>query len=408
MASYVCSPTLMIDSTIKKGCQPLLYSHVSKPEIIRYQAPSFMLSSCEESRKSQNEWFNSNQFVNVHSSAQRPVLFDTQATCPNAIRFSFGIIEQCTKQDKIMQFIMSGTAEAGIGGAHISLLSDLMDLQLSGTDDPRQALTSFLYPNSTSYNQKAFIDIFQESALSSKVSVHPDGQVTFMGTAVEMKNFLSVVAESYLTENSHKGEKRAILVPHFSRLNINEAEAKSHSSTLEIHSALTVPLRSPRKVKSKPSPKKNKKIGRERDLYKKNYLHACESLLSLMIDKKQQRKTAILSLKKSGSEVPELLTQFSAGIAGTGLAVLLSVICKVACGRVSFSASKLFSTGFGFGLVWLSWAVNKLRDTIISTSKNARMLGLKDEEVIHKVDKSIKEVYFRAATLLAVVVLRLA
>lgn len=167
-------------------------------------------------------------------------------------------------------------------------------------------------------------------------------------------------------------------------------------------------LCSPEKVKIKPSQKKNKKVARERDLYKKNYLHACESLLSLMVDRRQQRKTAILSLKKSGPELPELLTQFSAGIAGTGLAVLLSVICKLACGRVPFCASKLLNTGFGFGLVWLSWAVNKLRDTIVSIGKNGKKLGLKDEEMIHKVDKSIKEVYLRAATVLAVVVLRLA
>ena len=164
---------------------------------------------------------------------------------------------------------------------------------------------------------------------------------------------------------------------------------------------------SPEKVEVKPSKKKNKKVARERDLYKKNYLHACESLLSLMVDKRQHRKTAILSLKKSGPELPELLTQFSAGIAGTGLAVLLSVICKLACGRVPFCASKLFNTGFGFGLVWLSWSVNKLRDTI-SISKNAGKLGSKDEEMFQKVDKSVKEVYFRAAALLAMAVLRLA
>lgn len=128
-----------------------------------------------------------------------------------------------------------------------------------------------------------------------------------------------------------------------------------------------------------------------------------------MVDKRRQRKTAILSLKKSGPELPELLTQFSAGIAGTGLAVLLSVICKLACGRgVSFCAYKLLNTGFGFGLVWLSWAVNKLRDTIVCMNKNAGKLGLKDEEMIQKVDKSLREVYFRAATLLAVAVLRLA
>ena len=127
-----------------------------------------------------------------------------------------------------------------------------------------------------------------------------------------------------------------------------------------------------------------------------------------MVDKKQRGKTAILSLKKSGPELPELLTQVSVGIAGTGLAVLLSVICNVACGRVSFCASKLFNTGFGFGLVWLSGAVNKLRETVVSISKNGGKPDLKDEEMIQKLENSIREIYFRAAAVLAVAVLRFA
>lgn len=127
-----------------------------------------------------------------------------------------------------------------------------------------------------------------------------------------------------------------------------------------------------------------------------------------MMDKKQGDKTAILSLKKSGPELAGLLTQFSAGIAGTGLALLFSVIYRVAWGSVPFCASKLFSTGVGFGLVWLSWAVNRLRDTIVYIGKNASKVGLKDEEMMSSVEKSLNEIYFRAATLMAVAVLRLA
>lgn len=127
-----------------------------------------------------------------------------------------------------------------------------------------------------------------------------------------------------------------------------------------------------------------------------------------MINKRQNKKTAILSLKKSGPELPELLNQFSAGIAGTGLAVLFSVICKVACMKVPFCGYKVLNTGLAFGLVWLSWAVNRLRDTIVYISKNASKTGLKDEEMMKRVDKSVKDIYLRAATLMAVAVLRLA
>lgn len=170
-----------------------------------------------------------------------------------------------------------------------------------------------------------------------------------------------------------------------------------------------VVLYSPEKIKVK-SPKKKigRKAGRERDLYQKNYFHACENLLSIMANKKKHGKRAVLSLKKSGPELPELLSQFSASIAGTGLAVLFSVVCKVACSRVPFCATRLFNTGLGFGLVWLSWAVNKLRDTIVYVNKNQGKFGLKEEEMMNIVDKSVKDIYFRAATLMAVAMLRFA
>ena len=161
-------------------------------------------------------------------------------------------------------------------------------------------------------------------------------------------------------------------------------------------------------MKIKPSRKRKntRKGGRESDLYKRNYFNACESLLSLMMDRRHE-KTAVLSLRKSGPELPLLLNQLSVGIAGTGLALLFSVICKVACRRVPFSACKLFCTGIGFGLVWLSWAVNKLKDTVVYISKHASKVGLKDKEIIRIVDKSFHDIYFRAVTVMAVVVLRL-
>lgn len=134
-------------------------------------------------------------------------------TYPSPVDFGFGIIERCSEHDKILQCIMSESAEAGIGGVHISLLSDLMGLQLPGIDEPQKPLTP-LIPKSKFFIPKLLLDIFQDSAFSSKITVHPDGQVTFMGTAIEMKDLLSVVADSYLLR---KGEKQSMLVPHFSR-----------------------------------------------------------------------------------------------------------------------------------------------------------------------------------------------
>ncbi|KAG5072335.1 hypothetical protein AAZX31_03G132900 [Glycine max] len=413
MASHGYPPGLVLHPQVlglpcstMKGYQTFFPSPVAKADLIRYQSPCLDPSPCEESTKSQNEWFDYKKFVNVDFSVERPMLINDQANCSNAVLFGFGIVEQCSKHDEILKVLMSETAEAGIDGGNLSLLSDLMKLQLSGIDETQQPSSSLIYPTGKFNIPKHFLYFVQDSALSSKITVHPDGQMTFMGTAIELKDLLSVVAESCLSKWSRRDEKQSMLVPHFSWVNINELE-RSHSSTLKNQSTLTAPLKSPEKVKLKPSPKKTKKVGRERDLYK-NSSHACETLLSLMVDKKRCRKTAILSLKKSSPELPELLTQFSAGIAGTGLAVLLSVMCNLACGRATFCTSSLFNTGFGLGLVWLSGVVNKLRATIVNISKNAGKLGLKEEEMMQKLDKSIRDIYYTAAALLAVVVLRLA
>lgn len=177
---------------------------------------------------------------------------------------------------------------------------------------------------------------------------------------------------------------------------------------LDLHYSCYI-LDSPDTIKVQPSPKRrnSKKIGHKRDLYKTNYFHACESFLSFMFNKQRHGRRAIHSLKNSGRELPELLTQFSAGIAGTGLAVLFSVVFKVACGRAPFCSTKLLNTGFGLGLVWLSCAVNKLRDTIVYISKKSGKVGLKEDEMMRRVDKSINDIFCRAAALMTVAILRI-
>jgi hypothetical protein len=142
-------------------------------------------------------------------------------SCSNAVLLGFGIVEQCTKHDKISKQLKSGTAESRIDGANISLMSDLMKLQLSAIDEPQQPFSfdssSLLYLNDKFDIQKPLLYFLQDSALTSKITVHLDGQITFMGTEIQMKDLLSVVAESYLSKSLHKGEKHSMLVPHFSR-----------------------------------------------------------------------------------------------------------------------------------------------------------------------------------------------
>ncbi|PON65758.1 hypothetical protein PanWU01x14_115010 [Parasponia andersonii] len=388
--------------------QPLFPCHGAKHEIMRLGSLKLRPQECEEPWKPIRGSSESNQFVKIDSTVNRPLLRDVQDGQPGSMLFGSGIAEHCIRHEKILQFLMFAANEPDGGGVDLALLSEVMGLQALRIDS-QQPPTPLIYLGEELYAQKPLLDFVGDLVDSSRITIHPDGRVLFNGTGTEVNDILSVVAEFYLPQNSTKWKKQSMLVPRYNRLNSSDVGVSLDGSSLKLQATTVAPVKSPRKVKVKSPKKIGRKLGRERDLYKKNYFHACENLLSIMVDKKKHGKTAILSLKKSGPELPELLTQFSAGIAGTGLAVLFSVVCKLACSRVPLLCTpKLVNTGLGFGLVWLSWSVNKLRDTIVYISKNAGKLGLKEEEMMNGVDKSVKEIYFRAATLMAVAVLRFA
>ncbi|XP_050236401.1 uncharacterized protein LOC126686405 [Mercurialis annua] len=413
MASHGCPPGnglvfVQEHSRVFKGCPPYFLSQGARHEINEMQSITLGSHQHEESWRPMSELNDRTHFSKIDSPIQWPALIDVQDNCPDSELFSYGIAEQCTKREKILKFLTSGSNEIENGGLDLSLLSDLMDLQSLTADVHQQPYSHLIYPNEKFDFPKPLVDFVGDMARNSKITVQPDGQVMFSGSGAEIRDMLSIVAEFYLSKTSTKQMKQSMLVPHFIWPRVIEAQVNVHSS-MNVKNVVT-PLKSPKRSKLKQSTKKKscRKGNKERDLYQRNYFHACESLLSLMMDKKRNGKTAILSLKKSGPELPLLLTQFSAGIAGTGVAVLFSVVCKVACGRVPLCGTRLFSTGLGFGLVWLSWAVNKLRDTIVYNCKNANKVGFKDEEMLKTINKSLKDVYFRAATLVVVAALRLA
>ncbi|KAK8718046.1 hypothetical protein V6N13_045295 [Hibiscus sabdariffa] len=388
-----------------KECGSFIPSQVVKQDMVQIGSFDMRSNQFEEQPKPVTALQEPKLIIDVDLMAQKPVIISKPDTYLDTELLGFGIAEKCRRHEKILKFLMSGSNELEKGELDLSLLSDLMGLQpvMFGMD--QQPYDSYLiHPSSKIDSQMPLPDFLGEMVHNSKVAINPDGQVVLTANGIEMKDVLSVVAEFYLSSNSTKWSKQSSLVPYFDRKRIMKARAGTNLSSPQFEVA---PLKSPEKIKLKPSPKKgSKKLGSERDLYKKNYFHACECLLSLMVDKRRHGRTAVLSLKKSGPELPQLLTQFSASIAGTGLAVLFSVIFKVACGRVPFGTSKLFSTGLAFGLVWLSWAVNRLRDTVLHISKNTSKSDMKEEEMIERVERSVNQIYFRAATLMAVAVLR--
>ncbi|CAH9102846.1 unnamed protein product [Cuscuta europaea] len=228
-----------------------------------------------------------------------------------------------------------------------------------------------------------------------------------------MRSIFSMISEHSRFKNRYSvsSPKKPMLVPYFDRKMIRETKVKS--SALELETLKAATLTSPEELKDKKSSKKksNKKQQiKERDLFRNSSLHAFETLLSIMVNAQQHGKPAIsslMALKKSGGELPHLLTRLSATIAGTAIAVFLSGVCKVACGKVvTFHASSgIINAGIGLALVWLSWGVNSLRDTVISISKSPGKFAVREEEMI-KLDRDVKEIYYRAAALMAVVVLR--
>ncbi|KAI3873257.1 hypothetical protein MKX03_016965 [Papaver bracteatum] len=398
----------------------------SRQDMLRADGLNLMPHQLEDSRRHMGWPSDSNQYVKFDPAMRRPVLVDVQESRLDSALLNYGFAEQCTKHEKISQFFMSSSSGAAREGVNFPFASDLTGFQalaICMNPQPEAFLTnevspddagavefhpSLIYPESRFFAPKPLLDFVGDLSSDSRIIMHPDGRVLFTGSGIEVKDLMSVIAEFYLSSTSTKRGEMPFLVPHFTRLDMGEAQTNVRESPLKLEAVMVAPVKSPKRTKIKQSPTKrnSRKAGKDGDIHRRNDLHACESLLSLILGKRQG-KNAILSLKKSAPELPQLLTQFSASIAGTGLAVLLSVVFKVMAGRVPFCTSKMLNTGFGFGLVWLSWAVNQLRESVISISKNPNKSGLQDEEMMKKVDRSVNEIFFRAATVMAVAVLKI-
>ncbi|XP_030443273.1 uncharacterized protein LOC115665539 isoform X2 [Syzygium oleosum] len=408
MASHGYPPGLVLsqEQGASRVIKPFLPGAGTRQDIIRLGSMTLSPNQLKEAVEPLNGLFAAKQ---IDSAEKDPVILDLLDVHSATVPLGTGMAKQSTMQREVFEFSMSGLSCAEKAGLDMSLRSDLTGLQSVETDMHRlPIIPSLVYPNFQFSTQNTLSDFMGDLVRNSKITIDSDGRVLIADSGTEMKDLLSIVAEFYLSRNLTQGRKLSMPVPYFSRKIFEKPRTNIHGSSLKLEANAVAPVKSPEKNKLKQLSRKksSRKVSRERDLFKRNYFHACESLLSILVDKRRQGKTAVLSLKKAGPELPELLNQFSAGIAGTGIAVLFSIICKVACGRVPLCASKLLSTGFGFGLVWLSCSVNRLRDTVVYIGKNTGKLSSNEDEMVKKVDKSVHEIYFRAATLMAVAMLR--
>ncbi|GAB4829774.1 hypothetical protein Ancab_019429 [Ancistrocladus abbreviatus] len=415
MASHGYPPGLVFHhekdlGRVSKDCQLLLPAQL-RQEIIRPATLYLRLYQQYEPWDPRSRVLGSNRFVNIDSSVGEPVLMNVQ----DSVLLGSGIAKKLAEREMLLQFLVSGSSGIDKDRLDVLLLFDLMRLEAAklhsqlqcaadfGSDNYAGLRHSVFFPSGNSHFLEPRHNFVHDFLLHSAVSINPDGQIVIRDATVEMRDLVSVLAEFYLARESTWKQK--LIVPHFRWPNTVEGHADIYGSRLTSEIPIAAPMKSPETIELKTAlKKKKKKAGKKRDPYKQNYSHACETLLTLTTDKKRNRKTIMNSLKKSGPELPQLLTQFAASIAGTGLAVLSFVIHKMACGKVPFSSTRLVTTGFGFGLLWLSWAVNKLRDTIVLITKNSGK-GFTEEEMVKMVDKSVNDIFFRTATLMAVTAL---
>ncbi|KAL6865319.1 hypothetical protein ACP4OV_016470 [Aristida adscensionis] len=386
----------------------------------------------------------------------KATLIDIQDSCPDSVRLSLGIEEQCARQEKILKFLMSGSDVKELDGSLLAELTEHQPLAVNmgsqpympddklsicefGLDEPQQYM-----PEKQLFIPNPVLEFIQFHG--SVLTVDQTRRILFTANFDEMRDLLAVFLHFNMSKRETGGCKSAFLVPYFdsghgieresvgegkspfmtgsrergslcialrhlpannelkrhARANSKVSNSKLASMAIETSKSTDVKLKSSSKKKQK-----GKHI-KERDLYQNNYFHASEAFLSILLDKDRTSST-ILSLKKAGPEISELLTQCSIGIAGTGLAILLSVMCKIAIGiRTPFASTRLLSTSVGFGLFWLSWAVNGLRDTITSIFRSPSNMNINEEEVAVKIQKSMNEIVFRAMTLLAIAALKFA
>ncbi|XP_047096345.1 uncharacterized protein LOC124708716 [Lolium rigidum] len=351
----------------------------------------------------------------AYQAFDRAALIDVQDTHPDSIQLSLGIAEQCARQEKILKFLMSGSDVNELDASILAELTGPQNLPMNMGSQPyipddKLTIYEFALEEPQQYlpeNQLIIPDPLLEFAQShgSALAIDENGRIIFTGSGDEMRDLLSVFLEFNVPKPEPRGCKDAYLVPYFDRKRgRNSSQSNSNLASTAIDAS-----KSTTNVKAKSQSKKKQKGKNinERDMLQKNYFQASEAILSILLDKNKD-SLSILSLKKAGPEISELLTQCSIAIAGTGLAVLLSVVCKIAIGgRTPFAATRLLNTGVGFGLFWLSCAVNNLRDTITSIFRGPTDTSMEDEAAV-RIQRSVNDILFRAVTLLAVTALKFA
>lgn len=123
--------------------------------------------------------------------------------------------EEFKKYEKVSEFLVPCPSEDNKCALNLPDLRGLQELKTQRCRGP--LATSHIFPSCEFDAQEPVMDFVGELIRSSKITIHPDGQIFFTETGTKIKDLLSVVAEFYLSKNSLSWSKQSILVPNYAR-----------------------------------------------------------------------------------------------------------------------------------------------------------------------------------------------
>lgn len=168
--------------------------------------------------------------LRFYSTTDMFFIFKTE-THPDLIPFSFGIVDRCSKHEKILKLLASRSIEEISQLVDLSVLYEMMGPQspivdlpqqpfassISCFHDDHQLLPSLLYPSSELYFNEPCLDLLGDLSNCPEKAYYPDGSVQCNCSGTETNDMLSVISDFYTSKSTNKSSKQTMLVPYFER-----------------------------------------------------------------------------------------------------------------------------------------------------------------------------------------------
>lgn len=129
--------------------------------------------------------------------------------------FSSRFEEEFKRCEKVLESLVSCPSEEEKYALNLPDLRGLQELKTQHCRGP--VATSLIFPSCEFDAPEPIMDFVGELIRSSKITIHPDGQILLTETGTKIKDLLSVVAEFYLSKNSLSWSRQSILVPKYDR-----------------------------------------------------------------------------------------------------------------------------------------------------------------------------------------------